>query len=91
LPRLESEALVPGADPAALAELLGAHGKAEVLALVGHEPHLSEWVSWCLTGSMDAIVELRKGGACLLRFEESIGQRRGKLTWLMTPAVLRRL
>jgi phosphohistidine phosphatase len=91
LPRLASDALVPGADPGALAEQLETHGDAPVLAVVGHEPHLSGWVSWCLTGSMDAIVELRKGGACLLRFEETIGQKRAKLTWLMTPAALRRL
>jgi phosphohistidine phosphatase len=68
-----------------------AHATAPALALVGHEPHLSGWVSWCLSGSIDAIVELRKGGACLLRFEDSIGAKRARLAWLMTPAVLRRL
>ena len=91
LQRLESDALVPGADPGALADQLAVHATPPVVALVGHEPHLSSWVSWCLTGSMDAIVELRKGGACLLRFEEQIGEGRAKLAWLMTPAVLRRL
>jgi phosphohistidine phosphatase len=91
LQRVESDALIPGADPSALAEQLGAHATASVVALVGHEPHLSGWVSWCLTGSIDAILELRKGGACMLRFEEMIGAKRARLAWLMTPAVLRRL
>jgi hypothetical protein len=48
-------------------------------------------VSWCLTGSLDGIVELRKGGALLLRFDEMIGARRARLAWLMPPGVLRRL
>jgi phosphohistidine phosphatase SixA len=91
LQRLESDALIPGAEPSALGEQLEAYATVPTIAVVGHEPHLSGWVSWCLTGSMDAIVELRKGGACLLRFEGRIGDKGAKLVWLMTPAVLRRL
>jgi phosphohistidine phosphatase len=87
--RIESDALVPGAEPDALAEELTAHAAAPVVALVGHEPHLSGWVSWCLTGSPEPIIELRKGGACLLRFGETIGSARARLLWLMTPSVLR--
>ena len=86
-----SEALLPGAEPQALARELQQHASAGVIALVGHEPHLSSWVSWCLTGSTDGILELRKGGACLLRFEDTVGPRCGRLLWLMTPGVLRRL
>jgi phosphohistidine phosphatase len=103
--RVQTDALIPGAGPDELAEQVNASSAAilssatlfsatpapAVVALVGHEPHLSGWVSWSLSGSIDGIVELRKGGACLLRFEERVGARRARLVWLMTPAMLRRL
>jgi phosphohistidine phosphatase len=83
--------LIPGADPETLAAQLSTHAAEPAVALVGHEPHLSGWVSWCLTGSLDSIIELKKGGACLLRFSDMIAPRRARLIWLMTPAALRRL
>ena len=91
LQRLESEALIPGADPATLAAELSAYAADPAVAVVGHEPHLSGWVSWCLTGSLEPLVELRKGGACLLAFSHELGAGRARLLWLMTPAILRRL
>jgi phosphohistidine phosphatase len=89
--RSTTEALVPGAAPEALVDELSTHPAAPAVALVGHEPHLSSWVSWCLTGSLEPIIELKKGGACLLRFGDMIAPRRAHLLWLMTPAALRRL
>jgi phosphohistidine phosphatase len=83
--------LIPGAEPEELAGALSTHTPGPAVALVGHEPHLSSWVSWCLTGSLDPIIELKKGGACLLRFGDMIAPRRARLIWLMTPAALRRL
>jgi phosphohistidine phosphatase len=89
--RIESEALLPGAEPNALVGELSAYAADPVVALVGHEPHLSSWVSWCLTGSLEPLLELRKGGACLLRFRETLGAGQARLLWLMTPSLLRRL
>jgi phosphohistidine phosphatase len=91
LHRVETEALVPGTEPNALLEQLSVYAADPVVAIVGHEPHLSSWVSWCLTGALEPIVELRKGGACLLRFGEALGAARARLLWLMAPAILRRL
>ena len=91
LQRLESEALIPGAEPGALAAELGMYAADPVVAVVGHEPHLSQWVSWCLTGALEPVLELRKGGACLLDFEGGVGAGQGRLLWLMTPGILRRL
>jgi len=95
LEKVESEALLPGAEPEALAqclvEYLAGRPAAAAVAVVGHEPHLSEWVSWCLTEHRHPMIELRKGGACLLRFADTPGPGLGKLLWLMTPAVLRQL
>ena len=90
LQRLETEALIPGAEPSALLREFAAYSADPAVALVGHEPHLSRWVSWCV-GSSEPLIELRKGGACLLRFREELGPGRARLLWLMTPAILRRL
>jgi phosphohistidine phosphatase len=112
---LETGALLPDAEPEALARyvtdcvtecleerLVGSPARA-VVAVVGHEPHLSEWVSWCLAGPRSSggapgpilelrpSIELRKGGACSLRFAGPAGPGLGQLRWLMTPAVLRQL
>jgi phosphohistidine phosphatase len=92
---IESDALLPDAEPEALAECLmeylAGRPATSALSLVGHEPHLSTWVSWCLTGQPSSILELRKAGACLVRFADTVGAGQGKLLWLMPPAVLRQL
>ena len=88
---VQSEALLPGTEPSALASALSEHGYDGVLAVVGHEPHLSGWVSWCLTGDTRPILELRKGGACLLSFPtDLVAPAQAQLLWLMTPGIARR-
>lgn len=97
----ETDALLPEADPTELAQLLAERSaqldrprsgaRVAPPIVVGHEPHLSSWMSWALTGETSSSFELRKGGACLLRFEAAPGPRLGRLLWLLTPAVLRRL
>ena len=62
-----------------------------IVAVVGHEPHLSGLVTWLMTGSDESRLELKKGGACLLRFDGDPGKARGTLRWLLTPAQLRDL
>jgi len=92
---VESDALLPDAEPEALAqclmEYLAGRPATPAVSVVGHEPQLSEWVGWCLAGRLSSILELRKGGACLMRFADTVGAGQGKLLWLMTPAVLRQL
>jgi phosphohistidine phosphatase len=88
---IESEALLPEAEPGALEQVLNEHGASRVVAVVGHEPHLSGWVGWGLTGEQRSLVELRKGGCCLLRFEARVAAGAGRLHWLITPALARRL
>ena len=62
-----------------------------VVAIVGHEPHLSGLVTWLMTGSNDSRIELKKGGACMLSFDSSIRRESGMLSWLLTPRQLRAL
>lgn len=88
---IETEALLPEAEPQALRQVLLEHAHHGVVAVVGHEPHLSGWVSWCLTGETRPLLALRKGGACLLRFDGPLAAGGGRLEWLLTPALARRL
>ncbi|MFN2397240.1 MAG: histidine phosphatase family protein [Gemmatimonadaceae bacterium] len=62
-----------------------------VMAIVGHEPHLSGLVSWLLAGSDSPFIELKKGAACLLEFESTPSVAKGTLLWSLAPAHLRRL
>ncbi|HEY2025778.1 MAG TPA: phosphohistidine phosphatase SixA [Gemmatimonadaceae bacterium] len=61
------------------------------VAIVGHEPHLSGLVTWLMTGSSDSRIDLKKGAACLLRFERAPSRGEATLRWALTPAHLRAL
>jgi phosphohistidine phosphatase len=85
----ETTALLPDAAPSELAELLAEDAGVSPVAVVGHEPHLSQWVGWALTGKARSVVELRKAGACLVRFEDAPRPGQGRLVWLSPPSLSR--
>ena len=87
----EVDALRPDQRPEAFVEWVERHAKRDVVAIVGHEPHLSTLVSWLLTGKSESRLDLKKGGACLVRFEEAPKAARGQLLWLLTANQLRAL
>ena len=87
----EVDALRPGQDPGAFVEWVERHAEHDVVAIVGHEPHLSTLVSWLLTGQSESRLDLKKGGACLVRFEHAPKAGTGQLLWLLTPNQLRAL
>lgn len=91
LQRSETAALLPDAAPEELARVLGEISGSSPLCVVGHEPHLSEWVGFCLFGQARSALELKKGGACLLGFDGAPGPGTGRLEWLLTPGILRRV
>jgi phosphohistidine phosphatase len=62
-----------------------------IVAVVGHEPHLSGLVTWLMTGCDESRLDLKKGGACLLHFAGEPGTGEGTLRWLLTPSQLRDL
>ena len=68
----------------------GRKGTHPIIAAVGHEPHLSQLIAWCLTGREAPLGELNKGGACLLRFDAEIVGGQGVLEWLLKAGQLRR-
>ena len=62
----------------------------ESLALVGHEPNLSELASFLLTGSERRVVlEMKKGGVACLALPDGLAGNKGVLRWVATPKMLR--
>ncbi len=91
LPVETLDALSPGSDPAALTEWLQQHESADAVAVVGHEPHLGNLVTWFLTGSRKSAIEFSKGGVALVEFSSRIAESSGILRLLLTRSALRRL
>jgi phosphohistidine phosphatase len=65
--------------------------RGEVVAVVGHEPHLGMLVTWLMTGLTDSRLALRKGGACLLEFAGRPRKGDASLQWTLTASQLRRM
>src|SRR6266571_416488 len=83
--------LSPDSDPEEFERWCAELGDVKRVAIVGHEPHLTTLVTWLLTGEEDPVIELKKGGACLLEFDSGIKNGAGILTWLITPGQLTRI
>jgi phosphohistidine phosphatase len=83
--------LEPDASPAALLAWLRSERRRRVVAVVGHEPHLSMLVEYLLTDGERGFVDLKKGGACLLALERDPLPGRAELRWLLTASQLRRM
>ena len=83
--------LSPSKSVKQLLTWLQAQGKDQTVAVIGHEPHLGVFVSWCLTGLQESFIELKKGAACMLSFDEDLKPGRAKLLWALKPKQLRAL
>jgi phosphohistidine phosphatase len=75
----------PGDLAKALDEARGAGGD---VALVGHEPYLSEWIGRLCFLSVGA-VEMKKGAIAVIEMAEA--GTRGELLQLLPPRILRKL
>jgi phosphohistidine phosphatase len=78
-----------GADIASLLGALQPHAAADSIALVGHEPHLSQMAGTLIAREGRAQVELRKGAAACIEIESLAPDARGTLLWLLPPRALR--
>ena len=61
----------------------------ENVLLVGHEPDLSELISWLVTGRAGAGFVLKKGGLAKLEIENLNFEKCARLAWLITPAQMK--
>jgi len=84
-------ALAPQSAPAAFAAWLRTLHTVEVVAAVGHEPHLGTLITWLISGLRDSHVTLEKGGVCMLEIDRQPGARCATLAWLLPPDVLAQL
>jgi phosphohistidine phosphatase len=88
VPQEETATLEPEVAPAEFEAWLKSQRDYEVVAVVGHEPHLSTLTTWLIAGVEDSRVDLKKGGACLLVFDGRAKKAAGTLRWLMGPKEL---
>jgi phosphohistidine phosphatase len=90
---VECEALSPGGSlEAALEEVRRQGGKAECVAVVGHQPHLGRLLALCLTGNARSeAFELKKSAVVCLQFEGPPRAGQGVLTALLPPRALRKV
>ncbi len=82
--------LIPTTDHRQLVNSLARVHESSLL-LVGHEPHLSEFISILISGNPHAQIELKKGGLCKLRVDLLTYGQCATLEWLLAPAQLRKL
>jgi phosphohistidine phosphatase len=57
----------------------------EKVAIVGHEPFLSGFASYCLSKSKSSYIKLKKGGILMLEMEGALKPGQCRLAWLMEP------
>ena len=85
------EALEPGGSVADLLVFLGRRAQRRRVLVVGHEPGLSDLAANLTGAGRRANFAFKKGGCCLLAFDEFPPQSPGRLVWWLTPRVLRKL
>jgi phosphohistidine phosphatase len=85
----ESAALAPEAPPRGILGLLREHRGSGRIALVGHEPSLHLILGLLVSGSPEgAGIEMKKGGAALVRFDSAPAAGAGVLRWLLPPRAI---
>jgi phosphohistidine phosphatase len=58
---------------------------ADSVAIVGHEPDLGEFASYCLSKSQSSFIILKKGGVMKLEMDGPVKPGKCGLCWLMEP------
>jgi len=83
--------LEPGARPETFEKWLQQHSRHGIVIAVGHEPNLGMLATWFVAGVLDARMDMKKSGACLIEFEGAARKGEGFLRWLMGPDALKAL
>ncbi len=83
------EALAPGCELDAVAEVLAEHRAVGSVALVGHSPDLEGIATAILGGGSGGEILFRKGGICRIDVSELAPRLTGDLIWHLTPKQLR--
>jgi len=81
--------LAPGSDPEAL--LKSIVRRTVPLALVGHEPDLSQWAGYMSGGASRSVVRMKKGSVCRLDLPDRPLAGEACIAWLLTLKQLGKL
>jgi phosphohistidine phosphatase len=81
--------LVPMADPKLLIAEINENYSVDSIAVVGHEPYLSDLVSLLIAENAKIDLTLKKGGVCCLAADDLHHRDHcATLEWLLTPGIL---
>ncbi len=86
-----TDSLGPGGSPEALLKFLAQEPKRTRVLVTGHEPDLGLLAARLLGAGRHANLAFKKGGCCLITFDEFPPQSPGQLVWWLTPKVMRKL
>jgi phosphohistidine phosphatase len=81
--------LSPGFEPDALLRSIA--GQSGPIALVGHEPDLSQWIGYMSTGASRSVVRMKKGSVCRLDMQDPASAGEAYIAWLLTLKQLGKL
>jgi phosphohistidine phosphatase len=85
----EFEQLEPGHSARDLLSGLANYAGKKQILLIGHEPLLSQTVSFLLSEKAGAQIELKKGGLCCLELDAVPPRKSATLQWALAPKHLR--
>lgn len=81
-----TDLLSPGGSYDSLIKFLNKLKKSKKVAIVGHEPFLSGFASYCLSKNKSSFMKLKKGGVLMLEIEDVIQPGGCILSWLIQPS-----
>ena len=82
------DALSSGTDPETMTEWLATQDPAAAVMLVGHEPDFSTLMAHLTTNDCGSYAKFSKAGVCLIDCPTTPAMAKGRLLWLVTPAIL---
>jgi phosphohistidine phosphatase len=85
------EAMRPGGSPEEVIAFLAKCPNRTSVLVVGHEPDLSELAARLIGAGSHANLAFKKGGCCMISFDEFPPRSPGQLVWWLTPRLLRKL
>jgi phosphohistidine phosphatase len=84
-----TECLSPEGNPTGVVHfLIALKPRGEKVLLVGHEPNLSELISFLSSGHQGTRINLKKGALCRLSADKLRNGKCAALDWLLTPKQL---
>jgi phosphohistidine phosphatase len=86
---LQHARLAPGFEPGIL--LSWVSHQTGVIALVGHEPDLSQWIGYMTLGTSRSLVHMKKGSICRLDMPMLAQPGEARIAWCLTLKQLVRL